>query len=331
MKLQQHLNNKILKWLSALSILVAICIPNISIAQNDYPNRPVKIILPFTAGGLTDSLMRLFTKELHDRFGQPFILDFKPGAATNLGAAQAASSPPDGYTLFVSTMASHALNKWSYKTLGYDPDAMVDIGMVGGVSSYLLVRSDSPYKSVDDLIRAAKRSPGSMSYGSHGAGGPNHLLTELFLSKAGIGNMVHIPYKGMQQSSTYLIGGRIDFMIDAGLVNLVDGGRLRALSVAYPTRMPMRPNVPTMTEVGFPDVTMIAFFGISSPPGTPLVIAEKLNQALREIAALPEVEKQMLAINVMPLRLTRQETTDFRNNMSNKWGPMLKALNITFN
>ena len=120
-------------------------------------------------------------------------------------------------------------------------------------------------------------------------------------------------------------------MIDAGLVNLVDGGRLRALSVAYPTRMPMRPNVPTMTEVGFPDVTMIAFFGISSPPGTPLVIAEKLNQALREIAALPEVEKQMLAINVMPLRLTRQETTDFRNNMSNKWGPMLKALNITFN
>lgn len=313
-----------------LGLICAALLPSLASAQADYPNRPVKIIVPFSAGGMSDGLGRMFSKELQDRFGQPFILDFRPGAATNIGAAAVASATPDGYTLFVSTMASHALNKWSYKSLSYDPDAMANVGMIGVLTSFLVVRPDSPFKTVDDLVRAAKANPAGLSYGTHGAGGPNHLITELLRSRAGIKNMVHVPYRGLQQSSVDLIGGRIDFMIDGASINLVESGRLRALAVTYPKRWPTQPNIPTMGEAGFPDVTMTAFFGLAAPANTPPAILDKLNEALRAIGANPEIEKRMLAMNVMPMPAGRQETTDFIRAQSEKWRPVLKDLNIVF-
>ena len=318
------------QW-GAVALAGCFCFQSTAVfAQNDYPNKTVKIIVPFSAGGMSDGLARLYAKELSDRFGQPFILDFKPGAATNLGAATAAAAPPDGYTLFVSTMASHALNKWSYKSLSYDPDAMVNVGLLGVVPSFLVVRPDSPYKSVEDLVRAAKSSSQGLSYGTHGAGGPNHLITELLRTKAGIAHLLHVPYKGLPQSSMDLIGGRIDFMIDGASINLVEGGRLRALAVTYPKRWPSQPQVPTMAESGYPDVTMTAFFGIAAPAGTSVAVAEKLNQAMRAIAANQEIEKKILAMNVLPSPLNRQETSAFIREQSEKWRPLLKELNITF-
>jgi len=317
------------RLISLVASLAALLLPAAAQAQADYPNRPVKIVVPFSAGGMSDGLGRLFTKALSDRFGQPFLLDFRPGAATNLGAAAVASAPPDGYTLFVSTLASHALNKWSYKQLSYDPDTMVNVGMWGVLTSFLVVRPDSPFNSVEDLVRAARTTPTGLSYGTHGAGGPNHLIAELLRSRAGIKEMVHVPYKGLQQSSVDLIGGRIDFMIDGASINLVEGGRLKALAVAYPKRWPTQPNIPTMAEAGYPDVTMVAFFGLAAPPNTPPAIAEKLNQALRAIAADPEVERRMIAMNVLPMPLSRQETTDFIREQSEKWRPVLKALKIS--
>lgn len=299
-------------------------------AQADYPSKPVRIVVPFSAGGMSDGLGRIFTQELQARLGQPFLLDFKPGAATNLGAQIVAQSPPDGYTLFVSTMASHALNKWSYKNLAYDPDTMVNVGMLGVVTSFVVVRPESPYKTMADLVRAARANPQAMSYGTHGAGGPNHLITELLRTQAGIGEWTHVPYKGLPQSSMDLIGGRIDFMIDGAAINLVQGGRLRALAVAYPKRWPTQPDIPTMAEAGFPDVTMTAFFGLSAPAGTPPAIVDKLNAALRAIASKPEIERAMLAMNVMPLPMTARETGDFIRAQSEKWRPVVKSLNITF-
>ena len=300
-------------------------------AQADYPNRPVRIVVPFSAGGMSDGLCRLFTQVLQERLGQPFVLDFKPGAATNLGAQFVAQSPPDGYTLFVSTMASHALNKWSYRNLAYDPDAMVNVGMLGVVTSFIVVRPDSPYRTVADLVKAARANPTAISYGTHGAGGPNHLITELLRTQAGIGEWTHVPYKGLPQSSLDLIGGRIDFMIDGVAINLVQGGRLRALAVAYPSRWPTQPDIPTMAEAGFPDVTMTAFFGIAAPQGTPPAIVDKLNAALRQIAQRPDTERAMLGMNVMPLPLTAKETGDFIRAQSDKWRPVVKSLNIAFN
>ena len=300
-------------------------------AQADYPARMVRLVVPFPPGGLSDALARLYGKELSERFGQPFVPDYKPGAATNLGAAQVAQAAPDGYTLLVTTIATNALNRWSTRKLSFDPHAFTEIGMLGVNTLYLMVAADSPYRSVADLVKAARANPTAISFGTHGAGGPNHLITELLRTQAGIGDWTHVPYKGLPQSSLDLIGGRIDFMIDGAAINLVQAGRLRALAVAYPTRWPTQPDIPTMAEAGFPDVTMTAFFGIAAPQGTPPAIVDKLNTALRQIAQRADIERAMLGLNVIPLPLTAKETGEFIRAQSDKWRPVVKSLNISFN
>jgi len=315
--------------LGAVLLGTLAMLPQHATAQADYPNKPVKIIIPFDAGGLTDNLTRLFAKELQEKLGQPFVMDFRPGASTNIGAAALANSAPDGYTLFVSTLASNALNKWSYKNLPYDPEKFSEVGIMGINTFYVVVRPDSPYNSVDDLVKAARASQAGLIYGSHCNGGVNHLVTELFRTKTGIKQLVHVPYKG-PTSHTDLMAGRTDFMIDGAAINHVQSGRLKALAVAFPKRWPTQPNIPTMAETGFPDVTIQTFFGISAPPGTPAPILDKLNQAMRSIAERPDIEKRLHAINMMPMPATRQETTAFIREQSAKWGPMLKALNISF-
>lgn len=315
--------------LLGLCMLAGLTLAASAQAQSDYPVRPVRVIVPFSAGGVTDAVARLFSNELATRLGQPFVPDFRPGASTNIGAAALAASPPDGYTLFVSTIASNALNKWTYKKLGYDPDAFATVGMMGLLPSFMVVRQDSPFNSVQDLVRAGKQGNG-LTFGSHGNGGANHLITELFRSRAELKEMVHVAYKGGRESSIDLIAGRIDFMIDGSNVNLVQAGRLKALAVAAPRRWPTQPNVPTMGEAGYPDVTIMTFFGLSAPAGTPPAILDRLNAAVRAIGSDPEIEKRMLTLNVMPMPASRQETDEFIRQQSEKWAPILKRLNISF-
>ena len=315
--------------ISAGGLLAVMLAPLGASAQSDYPNRPVRVVSPFTGGGITDAIARSYTKELQDRFGQPFVLDHRPGASTNIAGAAVAAAPPDGYTLFISTLASHALNKWSYKSLPYDPEKLTTIGMMGVNAFYVVVRKESPYNSLQDLIKAAKESPTGLSYGTHGEGGANHIITELFRTKAGIGKLLHVPYKG-GGSHIDLMAGRIDFMIDGSAILHVVSGRLKALAVAYPRRWPTQPNVPTTAEVGLPDVTIATFFGLSAPPGTPVAILDKLNQAVVAIGKDPEVEKRLLALQVMTMPSNRQETQAFVQQQSDKWRPVLKGLNIAF-
>jgi tripartite-type tricarboxylate transporter receptor subunit TctC len=297
-------------------------------AQSDYPAKPVKIVIPFPAGGLSDSLARLYGKELSDRLGQPFVVESKPGAATNIGAAYVAAAPPDGYTLLVTTIATNALNKWSSRPLSFDPHGFSEIGMLGTNTLYLMVAANSPYRTAHELVKAAKESPQGLSYGSFGSGTPNHMLAEMFRQSAGIPKLTHVPYKGANDSSVDLIGGRIDFMIDGATINLVNGGKLRALAVASPKRWPTQPNVPTMVELGFPEVTISTYFGLAAPPNTPPAILEKLNAALRAIGANPEIEKKLLALNVAPMPVSRQEATAFMRQQSERWGPLYKTLEL---
>ena len=297
-------------------------------AQVDYPRKPVRIIIPFPAGGLSDSLARLYGKELSDHLGQPFVVESKPGAATNIGAAYVATSPPDGYTLLVTTIATNALNKWSNRPLSFDPHGFSEIGMLGVNTLYLMVAANSPYRTAQDLVKAARESPQGLSYGSFGSGTPNHMLAEMFRQSAGIRKLTHIPYKGASDSSVDLIGGRIDFMIDGATINLVNGGKLRALAVAFPKRWPTQPEVPTMTELGFPEVTISTYFGLAAPPNTPPAILDKLNAALRTIGSNPEIEKKLLALNVAPMAVGRQEATSFMRQQSERWGPLYKTLEL---
>ena len=297
-------------------------------AQSNYPNRPVKVVVPFPTGGLADSLTRLYTKELTEKFGQPFVLDYKPGAATNIGASYVAQSPADGYTLLLTTIATNGLNKWAGRPLDFDPYGFAEIGLLGVNTLYVMVPMQSTYKSIADLVRAAKENSAGLSYGSFGSGGPNHLIAEVFRRSAGISKLLHVPYKGTNEAVIDLIAGRIDFMIDGSTINLVASEKLRALAVVYTSRWPTQPNVPTMIELGYPDVTMSTYFGLAAPANTPPVILEKLNDALKIIANSPEVDKRLSALNVMPLKAGRAEAMQFMRRQSDKWGPVLKSLDI---
>ena len=325
MNLQKRISRRTFNTAMALGGLA----PLHALAQTDYPSRPVKVISPFSAGSFTDGIARAYTKELQDRLGQPFILEHKPGASTNIAAAFVYAAPPDGYTLLISTLASHSLNKWSYKNLNYDVDKMVSAGMMGVNAFYVVVRSDSPHNTFQDLLKAAKESPNGLSYGTHGEGGANHVVTELFRTQAGINKLLHVPYKG-SESHRDLIAGRLDFMIDGAAINLVAAGRLKAIAVAYPKRWPTQPNVPTTAELGYPEVTIATYFGLSAPPNTPNTLLDKLNQSMRDIAKDTEFQKRMLAMNVQALPMSRQETDAFIRQQTDKWRPILKSLNIAF-
>jgi tripartite-type tricarboxylate transporter receptor subunit TctC len=285
--------------------------------------------VPFPPGGLSDTLSRLYGRELAERLGQPFVIESKPGAATNIGAALVAQAPPDGYTLLVTTIATNALNKWGYRNLTFDPHGFAEIGMFGINTLYVMVAATSPYRSVAELVKAAKESPAGLTYGSFGSGGPNHLIAEVFRRATGIQKLVHVPYKGANEASVDLIAGRIDFMIDGATINLVNGGKLRALAVTFPKRWPTQPDVPTMAELGYPDVTITTYFGLAAPAGTPAPILDKLNDALRAIASNPEIDKKLLALNVMAMPAKRADAAAFMRQQSEKWGPVLKSLNVT--
>ena len=295
-----------------------------------YPTRFVKILVPYPAGGATDVLTRLVAKELQERLGQPFIVDNKPGAATNIAATLAARSAPDGYTLFLATIASHALNKWSYKKLDYDPDEFAAVGMLGQNTFYLVVAPSSPANSVQDLIRMARQRPDGLTYASNGEGSPNHLLGEQFRQRADI-KLLHVPYKGSSESNADVKSGRVDFMFDGGAIAWVNAGQLKALAVAFPKRWPTQPEIPTMAEAGFPDITISTFFGLVAPANTPPEILDKLNEAVRAIVSKnPELEKKMLPMGIVPFVTTRQETADFLKQQSEKWRPIIKSVGIRF-
>ena len=319
---------KVLNLSIGTTLFTLMMLGGVAHAQTEYPNRPVKIIIPFPVGGLSDSLARLYGKELSERLGQPFIVESKPGASTNIGAAYVAAAPNDGYTLLVTTIATNALNKWSSRPLSFDPHGFSEIGMLGVNTLYVMVGANSPYRTVQDIVKAAKDNPQGLSYGSFGSGTPNHMLAEMFRQSVGIQKLTHVPYKGASDSSIDLIAGRIDFMIDGATINLVNSGKLRALAVAFPKRWPTQPTVPTMAELGFPDVTISTYFGLAAPPNTPPAILDRLNAALRAISSTPDMEKKLLALNVMPMSVSRQDATSFMRQQSEKWGPLYKTLEL---
>ncbi len=294
----------------------------------DYPVRPVRVVLPFAPGSVPEAVTRIFTTAFAARFGQPFVIDHKPGASTNIAAAFVAGAAPDGYTLLMSNLASNVLNKWTYRKLGYDPDLFEHIGVMATTAFYVVVRADAPYNSVRDLVEAANRSPVPFKYGSLGNGGAAHLVTELFREKTGIRELLHVPYK--TGAVLDLIGGRLDFMVDASVVNQVRSGQLKALAVATPRRWPTLPDVPTTAEAGCPDVTMQAITGLCAPAGTPVAVLDRLHQAMRDVAVQPEAIARMRALHAEPMLATRAEAAAFIRSTSAKWRPVIQSLNIAF-
>ena len=279
------------------SALSAALIPSLVQAQDKYPSKPITWVCPYAAGGNADSRSRQVAKAMSAILGQPIIIDNKAGAGGNIGTEVIARGKPDGYTIGMGNFAPLAVNQALFKKLNFDPaNDIVPIGLIEKGPLVLMVRNDSPYKSVKDIVAAAKANPGKLSYASGGIGGSHHLSGALLENAAGI-DMIHAPYKSGSAGATDLMGGQVQMMFEQmyAAMPAIKGGRLRALAITSKTRSPLLPDLPTMAEQGYPAVEVQNWQGLVAPKGIPADLVKVLNAALNKALQEPEVKEKILS------------------------------------
>ncbi|MEW6258187.1 MAG: tripartite tricarboxylate transporter substrate binding protein [Pseudomonadota bacterium] len=297
-------NRRAFLVLAALSL----ALPAAPAMAETYPSKPVKLIVPYPAGGTTDIIARLIATQLSEKFGQPFVVDNRAGASGAIGASAVAKSAPDGYTLLMGTANTHGINSALQKSLPYD--ALKDFAPVTVVAStpnVIVVNPAFPAKTLQELIALAKAEPGKLNYGSTSSGGSPHMSAELLKMMTGI-NITHVPYKGAAPMLTDLAGGHIPIGFDnlPSAMPFIESGKLRALAVTTAKRWPGAPNIPTVAESGVPGYEVSGWFGILAPAGTPPAIVDQLQKAVAEAVAKPEVRKQLETVGAEPVANTPQ-------------------------
>jgi tripartite-type tricarboxylate transporter receptor subunit TctC len=307
----------------ALSLIASLA-AGASLAQ-DYPSRPVRMVVPFSPGGSTDTLARIVGQKLTERSGQPVIIENRAGAGGHIGAEQVAKSAPDGYTLLLGGVP-HAISASLYSKLPYDlARDLAAIAEVASFPSAIVLHPSLPANSVKELIALARARPGQLSFGSAGIGSPNHLSLELFQAMAGV-RMVHVPYKGSGQLVGDLLAGQVQ-LASMGLpvaVPHVQSSKLRAIAVTGAARSPLLPEVPTVSEAGLPGFEVTSWYGVFGPAGLPADIVVKLNSEIGSAVTAPDVKERLAALGAEPsvkapdqfARYVRQEIT--------KWAKVVK-------
>lgn len=315
-----------LKHILALSL--AAMAP-FAVAQ-DYPSKPVRLIVPFPPGGSVDLVARLVGKSLSDTLKQPFLIDNKPGASGNVGADFVAKSPADGYTLLVGSAGVFAANQHLYANPPFDPQKVFSPVMrVVDQPNILVVRPDFPAKNLKELIAMAKEKPGKLSFGSASVGSAQHFSAEVLMQQAGI-ELLHVPYKGGAPALTDLMGGQIDVLFDTSPTALpyVKSGKLRALAITSGQRSPLLPDVPTMKEAGLPNFEVVTWTGIAAPAGTPKHIVDKLNATIRS-ALRGELRKQIEDTSLIPADGSPEEFREFIRKDAENYERLVKTAKIT--
>ena len=297
----------------------------------DYPSRAIKIIVPWPAGGATDNVARVVAQKLAPVLKQPVVVENRPGATGTIGTQAVIQSPPDGYTLLFMAASLHTFSPHLMKNMAFDTVADITPISVSVQFPYVLaVSAESPYKTVADLVKAAKAQPGKLAYGSFGIGSGPHIVTELFRQQTGI-DVLHVPYKGCSQVTAALMGGEIPFMIDSlpSPLGQIRGGKLRALGVASPTRAKAVPDVPTLAEAGVP-LEAIIWLGLGGPPKLPPEVLGKLFEAMKQIAADPELQQRMADMGAeATVSKSPQEFRDFMVAERARWGKVIRDAKIT--
>lgn len=291
-----------------------------------YPTKPVTIIVPFAAGGTTDILARIIGQALTAELGQSVVVDNRAGAGGNIGGQAAAKAAPDGHTLFMGTVGTHAINASLYKKMPFDPvKDFAPLTRVANVPNLLVANPAQPYKSVKDLIAYAKANPGKVNFGSSGNGSSIHLSGELFKSLAKV-DMQHVPYKGSAPAVTDLLGNQIGIMFDnmPSAIQHVRSGKLVPLAVTTAKRSPELPNVPTIAEAGVPGYEATLWFGMFAPAGTPAPVLAKLNAAIVKVLAQPDVKKKINEQGAEVYSETPEQFAAFIQAESVKWGKVVK-------
>lgn len=312
----------------ALTALALISISAAALAS--YPDRPVRWIVPFPAGGGTDVVSRLLAQPMSKALGQTFVVDNRPGAGTMIGAEAIANAKPDGYTIGTIDVSTVALNPSLYDQVRYDPAA--DFDYVGGTARFpfvLIVNLSVPANNLKELIELAKKEPGKLTYATPGLGGPNHLGMELFQQEAGI-SLLHVPYGGDAPALQDLIGGQIDMYLvnTAASLPYIRSGKVRAIAIAMKMRSDALPDVPTFSEAGVADFEAYAWQGLTAPAGTPKTAINRLSSELRSALEDDDVKRQLADMGVEPFPLTPEEFTAHVKAQGKLWGDIIRKAGI---
>jgi tripartite-type tricarboxylate transporter receptor subunit TctC len=312
---------------SSVATAAALCfVPVTASAQAAYPTKPITIVVPFTAGGTTDILARVVGLHMSTTLGQPVIIDNRAGAGGNIGGQLVARAAPDGYTILMGTVGTHAINQSLYKKMPFDPiKDFAPLSRVAMVPNLLVVNPAQPYKTVGELIAYAKANPGKVSYASSGNGTSIHLSAEMFKQMAGV-EMQHVPYRGSAPAVADLIGGQTAIMFDnmPSVIPHVKGDKLRALAVTTSKRSPALPDAPTVAEAGVPGYEATSWFGLLAPAGTPADIVAKLNGSVIKALADPEVQKKLAEQGAEAFSEKPEQFAAFIQSETAKWGKVVK-------
>lgn len=325
-----HTTHLTLKKLIALALMVPLAgmFSPVS-AQSNTTDRPIKIVVPFSPGGGTDTIARTLSAGMSKELGQTVIVENKPGAGTIIGTDAVAKSAPDGTTILIATFA-HAVNPSLRSKLPFDTDKAFDpVVLIGRSPNILVVPANSPYKNIKELVAAAKANPGKLTFASQGVGTSAHLAGELFNNLAGV-NLTHVPYKGAGPALNDLLGGQVNMMFATATAAapLIEGGKVRALGVTTPERSPVRPDVPSIAEAGVPGYAAESWYGFFVPAGTPADVVAKLNAATAKAAKSDAFRKRVEGEGLVISAGTPKELADYVSAEQKRWAAVVKAAKI---
>jgi len=313
-----------------IALLAAALVVTGAIAQGNYPSKPIKLIVPFPPAGGTDTLSRAIAQSITSDTKWTIVVENRPGAGGNIGLDSAAKSPNDGYTIAMGQTANLAVNPALYSSMPFDPvKDFAPIALLSSQPLIVVVSAASPYKTLKDLVDAAKKNPGKVNMASAGNGTIGHIGGELFQRRAGI-KMTHVPYKGAGPAVADIIGGSVDtiFGNTQSVGGLVAGGRLRPLAVTSPKRIAAFPDVPTVAESGYPGFEAATWSGLVAPAGTPKPIIDRLNAAANKALATTEMKARLAEEGSTPLGGTPQQFADYIKSENAKWGAAVRDAGI---
>jgi tripartite-type tricarboxylate transporter receptor subunit TctC len=314
-------------WLTGLAVALALIAAPPAQAQ-DYPNRPVKIIVPFPAGGTADVMPRIIGDWLSRKWGQAVVIENRTGAGGNIGAETVAKSDPDGYTLLSAPPPPLVINHNLYPRLGYDPTEFIPIVIMGRVPNALVVNPKIAAKTVPEFIAHARANPGKITSATQGNGTTSHLTSEMFQLMANV-KFQHVPYRGSAPALQDLLAGSVDIMFDNLGVSLplVKSGQLKLIAVATPKRMASLPEVPTIADT-LPGFESAAWFAVVAPPKTPQRIVDKVNADINEALRQPEIRQKLTELSAEPVGGTPQATASYFREEIERWHKVIKAADV---
>ena len=299
-------------------------------AQDKWPSKPINYIVPFPAGGTTDILGRLIAQKLGPALGTTIVIENKGGAGGSVGSEIAARAPADGYTLLGGTISSHAINVSLYPKLGYDPiKSFSPVVLIGSNPVVLIVKADSPYKTLQDVLSAARAKPKTISSASAGNGTSQHMTLELLGFKSGT-QFIHVPYKGSGPAIQDVIGGQVDMMFDTTVVAgpHIQSGKVRAIAVSSAKRLEALPNVPTIAESGVPGFEVVSWQGIFVPAGVPKPIIDRLHAEIMKILQTTEMQDRLKSLGMQASSMSPEQVAAFQKTEVEKWAQVIKAAGI---